>query len=197
MRIAIDLDGVIFNSEMFFMAAAEIYDSMVLSKNSIVKADEPRVQNKYSWTKDELQGYIDNYANSLDFDIMPCAKTVIDALRKNNELFVVSARGQFNQSEIEIAMKKLQDAEIYFDHYFFGYLDKKDVAKKHGIDIMIDDRYDVCEELSKEKILCLYFRMAGRKQVKETDYLKEVYNWGEIYRTLKDKGVIGEKNEKN
>ena len=27
---------------------------------------------------------------------------------------------------------------------------------------------------------------------KETDYLKEVYNWGEIFRILKNKGVIGD-----
>ena len=192
MKIAVDLDGVVFNSEMFFMAAGEIYDSMILGKNSIVKADEPRVQNKYSWNEKELQGYIDNYANSLDFDIMPCAKIVIDALRKNNELYVVSARGQFNEDEIKIAKKKLQDADIGFDHYYFGYLNKKEISKKHNIDIMIDDRYDVCEDLSKEGIFCLYFRMAGRKQVTETENLKEVYNWGEIFRVLKNKGVIGE-----
>lgn len=192
MKIAIDLDGVVFNSEMFFMAAGEIYDAMILGKNSIIKADEPRVQNKYSWSEKELQGYIENYANSFDFDIMPCAKIVIDALRKNNELYVVSARGQFNKNEIEIAKKKLQDAEIIFDHYYFGYLNKKEISKDQNIDIMIDDRYDVCEDLSQEGIFCLYFRMAGRKQVKETDYLKEVYNWGEIFRILKNKGVIGD-----
>ena len=33
--------------------------------------------------------------------------------------------------------------------------------------------------------------MAGRKQVQENENLKEVYNWGEIFRILKDKGVIG------
>ncbi len=197
MRIAIDLDGVVFNSEMFFMAAGEIYDSMILGKNSIVKPDEPRVQNKYSWDENELQGYIDNYANSLDFDIMPCAKIVIDALRKNNELYVVSARGQFNEKEIEIAKKKLKAADISFDHYFFGFLNKKEISKKHNIEIMIDDRYDVCETLSKEGIFCLYFRMAGRKQIQETEFVKEVHNWGEIFRILKDRNVIGEKNEKN
>ena len=121
MRIAIDLDGVVFNSEMFFMASGEIYDAMILGKNSIIKADEPRVQNKYSWNDKELQGYIDRYANSLDFDIMPCAKIVIDALNENNETYVISARGQFNNDEITIAKKKLEEANINFDHYYFGY----------------------------------------------------------------------------
>lgn len=191
MRIAIDLDGVVFNSEMFFMACGEIYDSIILGKNSIVKADEPRVQNKYCWTEQELEGYIDRYANSLDFDVMPCAKIVIDALKKNNELYVISARGQFNDDEIVIARKKLKEAEIEFDHYYFGHLNKKQIVKDCMIDIMIDDRYDVCEELSKEGIFCLYFRMAGRKSLTETDNLKEVHNWGEICRILNDRNIIG------
>ena len=114
MKIAIDLDGVVFNSEMFFMASGEIYDAMILKKNSIIKADEPRVQDKYNWTKEELSGYISRYANSTEFDVMPCAKIVIDALGRENELFVISARGQFNPDEITIARKKLDEALACF-----------------------------------------------------------------------------------
>ena len=190
MKIAVDLDGVVFNSEMYFMAIAEIYDSMVLGKNSILKSDEPRVQKKYSWNKDELDGSIRRYVNSEDFDVMPCAKIVIDALRKKNELYVISARGQFNSDEIAIAKKKLKYAGIEFDKYFFGHLDKNEIVKQNNIGVMIDDRYDVCESLSKENILCLYFRMAGRKILSQGKYLKEVNNWGEIYRILNDMGII-------
>lgn len=190
MKIAIDLDGVVFNSEMYFMAVAEIYDAMILGKNSLLKSDEPRVQKKYSWTKEELAGYIDRYANSEDFDIMPGAKIVIDALKESNELFVISARGQFNEDEIAIANKKLDASGIKFDHYYFGYLNKNEIVKSNNIDIMIDDRYDVCQSLSEEKIFCIYFRMAGRKILPQNDYLKEVNNWGEVYRILKNKGVV-------
>lgn len=190
MKIAVDLDGVVFNSEMFFMAAAEIYDAKILGKNSILKSDEPRVQQKYCWSEEELSGYISRYANSDAFDVMPCAKEVIDTMRLDNELYVISARGQFNPMEIEIAKKKLAEAGITFDKYFFGYLNKKQIVKENNIDIIIDDRYDVCRTLSKEKVFCLYFRMAGRKVLEQTDYLKEVNNWGEVYRILLGRGVI-------
>lgn len=190
MRIAIDLDGVVFNSEMYFMAVAEIYDAMILGKNSKIKPEEPRVQKKYQWSKKELEDYINLYSNSTDFDIMPCAKTVIDELKKNNELYVISARGQFNPKEIEIAKTKLHDAGISFDHYYFGHLDKTEIVLKNGVDIMIDDRYDVCEELSRKGVCCIYFRMAGRKKLEQNDMLIEVNNWGEIYRVLSDKGIV-------
>lgn len=190
MRIAIDLDGVVFNSEMYFMAIAEIYDAMILGKNSIVKPDEPRVQKKYGWTESELDGYIKNYANSDEFDIMPCAKLVIDALGKDNETYIISARGQFNKNEIEIAEKKLAEAGIAFDHYIFGHLDKTEIVTENKIDIMIDDRYDVCEALAQKGVFCLYFRMAGRRKLENSEYIVEVNNWGEVYRILRDRGVI-------
>ena len=152
MKIAVDLDGVVFNSEMFFMASAEIYDAKILKKNSIIKKDEPRVQNKYSWSKNELDGYIKNYANSLDFDVMPCAKTVIDEMKKDNQVFIISARGQFNPDEIKIAKSKLRKAKISFDKSFYGFLNKTEIVLNNKIDIIIDDRYDVCKLLSKIEI---------------------------------------------
>ena len=197
MKIAIDLDGVVFNSEMFFMASGELYDAMILGKNSIVKPDEPRVQNKYSWSDEELQGYIERYSRSLDFDVMPCAKIVIDELKRDNELFVVSARGQFSEEEITIARRKLDEAGITFHHYFFGHLDKRQIVRDLGIDVMIDDRYDVCEDLSRMGVLSLYFRMAGRRELEESELVKEVNNWGEVYRVLRDRGIIGGKNEED
>ncbi len=190
MKIAVDLDGVVFNSEMYFMAAAEIYDAGVLGKNSLVKPEEPRVQKKYRWSEEELQGYISRFSISTQFDIMPCAKTVIDAMKAGNELYVISARGQFDPAEIEIAQQKLREGGICFDRYFFGHLDKTETVLSNGIDVMIDDRYDVCEELSQRGVFCLYFRMAGRKSVPETENLKTVNNWGEIYRILKNKNII-------
>lgn len=190
MIIGIDLDGVVFNSEMFFMASAEIYDSKVLKRNSIVKKDEPRVQNKYNWSDSELQGYIRNYANSECFDVMPCAKEVIDALKADNSVFFISARGQFNKEEVELARRKLESADIFADKYFFGNLDKEQIVLSQKVDVMIDDRYDVCDTLSKKGVLCLYFRMAGRKVLEQNDCLVEINNWGEAYRALKDRGVI-------
>ena len=190
MRIAIDLDGVVFNSEMYFMASAEIFDVKFLKRNSLKKKDEPRVQEKYNWSKEEIKEYISRYANSLDFDIIPCAKEVIDDIKKDNTTVVVSARGQFNEDEIKIAKKKLEEAGISFDEYYFGNLNKIQTLIDQKIDVVIDDRYDVILEASKYHIKSVYFYMAGRKVLEDNEYIKAVYNWGEVYRYLYDIGVI-------
>lgn len=195
MRIAIDLDGVVFNSEMYFMASAEIYDAKILHRNSLKKAGEPRIQEKYDWNEEEIKGYIARFANSTDFDIIPCAKEVIDELKKDNTVAVVSARGQFNEDEIKIARDKLDKANITFDEYFFGNLNKIETYLDKKMDIIIDDRYDVILKASENHIRSIYFYMAGRKILEESKYIKVVNNWGEIYRYLYDLGVI--KNEED
>lgn len=185
MKIGVDLDGVVFNSEMFFMAEGEIYDCRVLKRNSILHPGEPRVQDKYDWTDAEIAGYVERYCLSRDFDVMPCAAKVIGYLQEaGHEIVVVSARGQFDSREIEIAKDKLAEAGIRPDRMIWGHLDKRQICKDAELSVMIDDRYEVCHALGEMGIHALYFRMAGRQKIEQTEYVKEVNNWGEVYRQL-------------
>lgn len=120
MRIGIDLDGVIFNSELMFATGAEIFDCKILKRNSIIKKDELKVQTKYNWSSEELQDYLDRYLLKKDFDIIPGAKEVINYLMEDgHELIVITARGHLDQREIDIAKKKLDSANITFDQYYW------------------------------------------------------------------------------
>ena len=51
---------------------------------------------------------------------------------------------------------------------------------------MIDDSYDVCKKLSSNGIRTIYFRDKEMKLLEQNEYLKEVSNWGEIYRYIKN-----------
>ena len=59
-------------------------------------------------------------------------------------------------------------------------------AQKENIDFMIDDSYDVCKKLSENGIRTIYFRDKEMKKLEQNEYLKEVSNWGEIYRYIKE-----------
>ena len=187
MRIGIDLDGVVFNTEMLWATYAELYDFIDLGRNSVVKMEEPRVQEKYNWTKEELDTYIEKYIYIKDFDIMPGAKEVLDLLeREGHELMVITARGSLTDSHdgCDIAKEKLEKAGIKFSKYFWKQKEKVDICKKENIDIMIDDNYRICEAISNENICAIYFQSLNRKHVIENVNLKEVSNWGEIYRII-------------
>ena len=84
----------------------------------------------------------------------------------------------------KFAIEKFEEEEISFDKYYWKQEDKLEVAQKENIDIMIDDSYDVCKKLSENKIKTIYFRDKEMKKLEQNEYLKEVSNWGEIYRII-------------
>jgi len=51
---------------------------------------------------------------------------------------------------------------------------------------MIDDSYDVCKKLSLNEIKTIYFRDKEMKVLEQNKNLKEVSNWGEICRYIKE-----------
>lgn len=73
-----------------------------------------------------------------------------------------------------------------FDRYYFATKDKAEVCKKENIDIMIDDSIYNCKNISENKIKTIYFKDAPSYDMEENEYLKVLYNWGEIYRYLKE-----------
>lgn len=188
MKIGIDLDGVVFNSETLWAVYAELYDCIELQRNSLRNLGEPRVQNDYDWSEEEMNNYLNKYIGIENFDIMPGAKEVLELLRKDgHELILVTARGckETATDNKKIAENKLKENNIKFDKYYWAQKEKVDICKKESIDYMIDDNYHICEAMNKENIGAIYFRSLNRKHLELEGKFKEVTNWGEIYRFIK------------
>ena len=60
------------------------------------------------------------------------------------------------------------------------------------VDIMIDDDWKIIKRLADNEVKTLYFRDTNLMKLEENEYIKEVNNWGEIYRCIKkrEKSVI-------
>ena len=58
MKIGIDIDGVILDSEKEFRIQAELYDVIKLKRNSIVNNKEIKAQERYKWSQEEIDGFI-------------------------------------------------------------------------------------------------------------------------------------------
>jgi uncharacterized HAD superfamily protein len=118
-------------------------------------------------------------------NLIPGAKFVIDMLQKDgNELIVISARGGMIEEMKTVAREKLESEGILFNKYYWNQKDKLEVAQKEQIDLMIDDSYEVCKKLSANGIKTIYFRDKEMKKIEPNEYLREVSNWGEIYRII-------------
>ena len=188
MKIGIDIDGVILDYERVLRTYGDLYDFIELKKDGIVNRNEHYLRNRYNWTEEERMNFINKYFLELSkqTSLIPGAKDVIHMLQKEgHELIVISARGGTVKEMKDVAMKKLQEEGISFDKYYWKQDDKLETAKNENIDIMIDDSYDVCKKLSENQIKMIYFRDKDMKEIKENEYVKEVSNWGEIYRYIK------------
>ena len=68
MKIGIDLDGVVFDSETTFRTYEEIFDVDVLKENNLVDREEPKFQARYNWTKEQEQEFINTYFMTVSRD---------------------------------------------------------------------------------------------------------------------------------
>lgn len=190
MKIGVDLDGVIFDSEKLYRVCAELYEVQELRKNTIINPKELTFQKRYKWTEEETKEFINKYhmyiVNNSNF--MPGAKTVLKLLKEEgNKLYIITARGAVEPEYIEITKQILRknDLEI-FDKCYWGITDKAKVCKEENIDLMIDDYIVNCEKVSEANIKTIYLKDAPSYEMEETQHLKVLYNWGEIYRYIKE-----------
>lgn len=189
MKIGIDLDGVVIDSEQTFRVFEEIYDVDTLKGNNLIDIEEPKFQSRYNWTKEQEEVFIKKYFMkvSKESTLMAGFKEVYNLLKNQGlEFVVITARGKFIKEMRDDAERLLEENNLYFDKYFWKVDDKLEVCKNENIDIMIDDDWRIIKKLAENNIKTLYFRDTNLKVLEENKYIKEVNNWGQVYRFIKD-----------
>lgn len=188
MKIGIDLDGVVFDSETTFRTYEEIFDVDILKGKNLVDREEPKFQARYNWTKEQEQEFINTYfmTVSRDSNLMSGFRAVYDLLRKQgHEFVVITARGGHVKEMKDDAIRILGENGIEFDKYYWQVGDKLEVCQKENVDIMIDDDWIIAKRLSENNVNTLYFRDTNLKKLEENEFITEVNNWGDIYRVIR------------
>ena len=189
MKIGIDIDGVILDYERVLKTYGDLYDFIELKKDGIINRNEHYLRNRYDWTEEERMNFVNKYFLKLSkkTSLIPGAKDVIKMLQKEgNEFIIISARGGMIEEMKDIAIEKFNEENLSFNKYYWKQDYKLEIAQREQIDFMIDDSYDVCKKLSTNGIKTIYFRDKEMKKLEQNEYLKEVSNWGEIYRIIKN-----------
>ena len=58
MKIGIDLDGVVFDSEKDFRIYSELYDMIDLKQNSKKDNGNIRFQDRFNWSQEESENFL-------------------------------------------------------------------------------------------------------------------------------------------
>ncbi len=190
MKIGIDLDGVVIDSETTFRTYEEIFDIDILNGNNLINREEPKFQARYNWTKEQEKEFIEKYflKISKESNLMSGFMATYELLKQQgHEFVVITARGGFIKEMKDDAIRLLNENNITFDKYYWHIDDKLEICQKENVDIMIDDDWKIIKKLIENKIKTLYFRDTNLMKLEENEYIKEVNNWGDIYRYIRSK----------
>lgn len=187
MKIGIDLDGVVIDSETTFRTYEEIFDMDVLKGNNLINREEPKFQARYNWNEEQEKEFIEKYFIKVarESNLMSGFIGVYNLLKsQGHEFVVITARGGLVEELKDEAIRLLDENNIKFYKYYWKISDKLEICKKENVDIMIDDDWRIIKNLSDNSIKTLYFRDTNLMKLEENEYVKEVNNWGDIYRYI-------------
>ena len=172
MKIGIDLDGVVIDSETTFRTYEEIFDIDILNGNNLINREEPKFQDRYNWTKEQEKEFIEKYflKISKESNLMSGFMATYELLKQQgHEFVVITARGGFIKEMKDDAIRLLNENNITFDKYYWHIDDKLEICQKENVDIMIDDDWKIIKKLTENKIKTLYFRDTNLMKLEENE----------------------------
>ena len=181
-KIALDLDGVVFDSENLYRVYTEIYDVEKNNRDTVIDNTQRIFQKRYDWSKEEFDTFYRENAEKVlrTANIMTGVDIVLNKLKDKYEFIVVTSRNDF---ETQIAIEKLNkiglgDIKIFSneDHKIDRLIDEK-------VDYIIDDDGQICIKAADANICALYFKNNASNRVDKPNVIN-VNNWGEIYKYL-------------
>ena len=181
-KIALDLDGVVFDSENLYRVYTEIYDVEKHGKDTIIDNTQRIFQKRYNWTEEEFNNFYNDNAKTVleNANFMTGVDIVLNKLKDNFEFIVVTSR---NDIETEIAKEKLKTIGFGDIKIFNNEHKKIERLLEEHVDYMIDDDNNICMNASDNGIIALYFKNNASERIDKENVIN-VNNWGEIYKYL-------------
>lgn len=186
MRIGIDIDGVLLNMGQFILD----YGSKYCYEHNIdfeINGNEYDESKIFGISSEEAEKFWNEYLVKYVTEKEPreCAKEVIDKLKENNEIYIITARNEYGLPEKEyghmqeLTKEWIKNNNIYYDKLLFTSENKLNVCEKNKIDIMIEDSPSNIEKLSEGNLHIFCYDNPYNKKVKGTK-ITRVYSWYDI-----------------
>ena len=185
MKIGIDIDGVITNviryacdygSKYFF----EKYGKLDININAWSLKDMFNVsdeEDKECWLT-----LVKNY--SINESARPFSAEIIGKMKKeNNQIYIITARSANKWDDVDgkmnnILVSWLKNNNIKYDKLIVSK-DKLETCKKYNIDVMLEDKTENIESISKElPVIC--FDENHNKNLKGKNIYR-AYSWYDVY----------------
>lgn len=184
MRIGIDIDNVITNSNEYLIEKAREYnkDNNI---NVIEKQEPDSIKDMFSWTEEIYRNFNKKYVKSMN-TYVKVKEGVIETLKKlksnGNEIILITRRSEQHYIGcVNITKKWINENKIIYDKLITDVFDKGQKCLEEKIDIMIDDEIFNCDSVNKKGIEVLLYDSIFNK--KNNDY-QRIYDWNQLYQVL-------------
>lgn len=192
MKIGIDVDGVLTNLEEYQIK----YGKKYFGENTKIDITKIDIEEMFGCTKEEREKFWIKYIwkYCITERSKDNASVVLQKLaEEGHELYIITSRAHVMENNIvgSLFRKMLFDwlkrenipfKDITLCHEKNSEVDKLNACKKYGIDVMIDDKKENVEELSKYfKVLCFD---ATYNQECSGENIIRVNNWNQIYNEI-------------
>lgn len=187
MKIGIDIDDTISETYSTIIPYAQKYTIEELGKsgktNKVEAKDHMYTTALLGWSKEEEYGFFSKYYEQYisEVDIKHLAKEYLERLAENNEIYLITARFEIENTNIEEITKQwLKDKGVPYKKLIINAQDKVAVAKEYGIDLFIDDSFKNCKAVSESGIKTLIMDSKVNSDF-EINNVTRVYSWPQVY----------------
>lgn len=186
MRIGIDIDGVLTDFEKWQLEVGSKF--FIKYNKNIVIPDGYDSDTVFNVSKEIDSEFWNNYL--YDYAINEPARKfageVIDKLRNSGyEIYIITARYLTNKNDEKgkkmrnIVIDWLKHNNINYDKLIFSPEDKFDICLKNDINIMIEDKVENINNISKiMPVIC--FNASYNKSCKGNNIFR-AYTWYDVY----------------
>lgn len=185
MKIGIDYDGVIMDSERSLRFASEYWSITKINK-PLINPSEVSLEPRFGWTNEESKMFFsecyDKTVKNCRF--MPGAPEILKKLSDmGHKFYLITLRGCFRKQEKTITKKQLKKLPIKFEQIIWGERNKAQKCKELGLDMMIEDNPANIDLFKGSDIDILYIQDHKIRNINQKN-VTTVYSWMDIFREI-------------
>ena len=188
MRIGIDIDDTIADTNELLLEYADKYDKIYKDGHGIINKDCYEFNGLYDWTAKDREDFLATYMVEVleKVKVKDHVKNVIDKLIEDGHeiIFITTRDGDYIEDSHELTKRWLDKNNIKYDLIIAGNKRKSDYAEALKFDLFIDDSIKNCTKVSEKGIEVLLFDTVFNR---DNNDFKRVKNWLEIYDYIKSK----------
>lgn len=181
MRIGVDIDDTVSNSNERIIEEALIYDEKYVNGRGFKNKDGYTFMEKFYWNVYHVDDFLDKIRKGnyfLELDVKAEADKYITKLyNEGHEIYFITRRR--DTLGVKMKTKKwLKNKGFKYHKIVFGIVEKGQYCKDNKIDLFIDNDYRNVERATKLGVRSLLMADDYNKDIEDCEM---VHKWKEVY----------------